>query len=696
MAKKLFTGRPRANTAGDISKPTLTHTDALPRSDLQAIGQVSANITDAQSDLHELGHVPADAAEVQRSKTGGHSTRQKHDEWKKSHAFDFQLSEQQQQQESQIEYADNGHGGQMIGVALGSPSLQRSFPPDVYNAVSPPPDRGASRAPSETEEGRVAPLKRKPSKWKKIGGLFRSKTSSPMPRQPFYQVQVNDQPLHAPSSRTASPADLHFQQSYASMHASPPPFPKFTVQNPNGKEIWPALDDRPSTSHASPSKPPKKLINDGKRLTEEPGEYTSPSLQQSPLLDIDIPDIHMERYSVMFGSLLGKNPSSTLLARRSRTLDMLRSFDEGTDEEGHETHTRPRRATSPAPSKSPIFNLFPATPTSKASKVLGSHALPRGPLQRANTAPPSPRPADLYNPPTAATSGSIPLGTSSTATGDSQWERGSFLSTTSSNTSDSSTGEEATVVLKMKPPISAPHDEPVWEMVKPASKPDPSTVERSSSRSNKLQRAKSEETMSHRSRSHTVQKKALTAPTPPPVSVSAIPDPFQQLFDQYLPPPAPPPSHQPPPTPGAAASTTDSIPPPPIPTTGLPPRPRTRSRSKSSSRSPPRCTAIAPTPTPVNITEHHHRRNTPSDIHDTQQQTVEVSIARSVSVSRQRRQLLVPVVLCPPRADSLRPKDRNHEREHVEKRVGKAAPTLIDIPRGYRHEKSQEIEIGIA
>ena len=51
-------------------------------------------------------------------------------------------------------------------------------------------------------------------------------------------------------------------------------------------------------------------------------------LQEAPafgsnFLNVDIPNIKMERYSVMFGSLLADGPSPSLLARRSKTLGMI-------------------------------------------------------------------------------------------------------------------------------------------------------------------------------------------------------------------------------------------------------------------------------------------------------------------------------------------------------------------------------------
>jgi hypothetical protein len=54
-------------------------------------------------------------------------------------------------------------------------------------------------------------------------------------------------------------------------------------------------------------------------------EPPTPSLrlESSPMLDVDIPRIEMERYSVMFGSLL-KPRDSSLLTRRQATLEKLR------------------------------------------------------------------------------------------------------------------------------------------------------------------------------------------------------------------------------------------------------------------------------------------------------------------------------------------------------------------------------------
>ncbi|OTA69435.1 hypothetical protein K449DRAFT_93950 [Hypoxylon sp. EC38] len=108
-----------------------------------------------------------------------------------------------------------------------------------------------------------------------------------------------------------------------------------------------------------------------------------------PLLDVEIPNITMERYSVMFGSVLQSQPS--LLARRQATVQRLKSIEDAVEKEQEEKHRDlPRRATSPAATRSPTFALFPPTPAKKPVHAPSSTASPR---MRSNTSP-----AELHSP----------------------------------------------------------------------------------------------------------------------------------------------------------------------------------------------------------------------------------------------------------------------------------------------------------
>jgi hypothetical protein len=76
----------------------------------------------------------------------------------------------------------------------------------------------------------------------------------------------------------------------------------------------------PAGTNSSPQRS-RKLSLPGRKANKpqvpEKGE-------KSRLLEIDIPDVQMERYSVMFSQVMKKNQRPSLLARRSKTLDNLR------------------------------------------------------------------------------------------------------------------------------------------------------------------------------------------------------------------------------------------------------------------------------------------------------------------------------------------------------------------------------------
>ncbi|KAM0523463.1 hypothetical protein ACHAPS_005605 [Verticillium nonalfalfae] len=158
----------------------------------------------------------------------------------------------------------------------------------------------------------------------------------------------------------------------------------------------------------------------------------------SPFLDVEIPDIKMERYSVMFGNLLQNNTSSSsaLLARRQATLDKLRTInDRIIQEEESKGRTLGRRATSPNHhARSPSLSLFPPPPSGNS-------------LARSNTDAPTPKqrqnPAQLEAP-----------------------AHGFYFGPNSSSLIlDSPTEEESGFHIKeqLRPAIQ----EPAWEMITP-------------------------------------------------------------------------------------------------------------------------------------------------------------------------------------------------------------------------------------
>ncbi|KAK4231345.1 hypothetical protein QBC38DRAFT_246375 [Podospora fimiseda] len=149
-----------------------------------------------------------------------------------------------------------------------------------------------------------------------------------------------------------------------------------------------------SNTISSPSRPNFRM---DKRLdTSEP----VPSLSSSPfmrsaspsgrgLLDIEIPDVRLERYSIMFSGVLNSNgagrPKSTLLERRQATLEKLKTINDEQEMEKERTRPPQRRATSPQPMKSPGFTLFPST--GAATSTTSLQIPPSRRLARSNTSP---------------------------------------------------------------------------------------------------------------------------------------------------------------------------------------------------------------------------------------------------------------------------------------------------------------------
>lgn len=104
-------------------------------------------------------------------------------------------------------------------------------------------------------------------------------------------------------------------------------------------------------------------------------------LSSEPLLQVEIPSIEMERYSVMFSNVLRRQQGPTLPDRRHIKLDKLKVPTAG-EFRSHLTELpRPRRATSPLPKNSPSFSLFPQDAVHIGSLQKSS------PRMRSNTSP---------------------------------------------------------------------------------------------------------------------------------------------------------------------------------------------------------------------------------------------------------------------------------------------------------------------
>jgi hypothetical protein len=144
-----------------------------------------------------------------------------------------------------------------------------------------------------------------------------------------------------------------------------------------------------------------------------PQDSTASAGDGGPLLDVSLPDITMERYSVMFGNLLQSDPNrSSLLARRQGNTEKVKSLQElsakvctrssgyvgswlitqqdNEKDESSVDYSLQRRVTSPTPaSGSPRLSLFPCTNPSRAPSPLSGSVMNRSrkDLKRSRTMP---------------------------------------------------------------------------------------------------------------------------------------------------------------------------------------------------------------------------------------------------------------------------------------------------------------------
>ena len=225
----------------------------------------------------------------------------------------------------------------LIGMALGSPS-QGPFPalPDSGVGIGPSfIDGRRGSSPSShlwtSEPNSMEDAIKLKGRWKMFGGIFGKKGSgSPTsPSTPFYQLQLPPSPLSDHDSQ-GSPTQSHSRGTRglrrhgdltnaagdatkkSRSRRDPQPEMKSGIARTNSTPLF-------SSARRSPTPPPKdchpltgssKLSRNGKPM----------------MLQVDIPDVAMERYSIMFGAVLEQDPQS-LITRRQGPLEKIKALD---------------------------------------------------------------------------------------------------------------------------------------------------------------------------------------------------------------------------------------------------------------------------------------------------------------------------------------------------------------------------------
>jgi len=250
-----------------------------------------------------------------------------------------------------------------IGIALGSPTVGSHWvsTPHGSNATMMHFPQSSS-SPVAIGNRQVAP-KSKRSKWK---ALFRKAAPSPAPDKPsFYQVtqavmattsradshhggespdsqvplqeetvraQRTQPPMYKPGTKAspqrapedfvapASPPEFSSTRERTLASGTPPTPPSTTKLQ--GVFTSPVPPSKDTSNHAQEE--PKQIISGRKGCMSTPGSEAGSD--QRSLLDVTIPDVTMERYSVMFGTVLqsGTKRSSSLLERRQANAEKIK------------------------------------------------------------------------------------------------------------------------------------------------------------------------------------------------------------------------------------------------------------------------------------------------------------------------------------------------------------------------------------
>lgn len=271
-------GTSRMQNSTDVSGPVLRYTNASQRNDLHHIATTTGHdqLNPQNMSLYDFPH----------PRSAGRANKKPPNLRIKIPSADV------------IQKSQNTGDGNTIGIALGSPRLvdRRNGAPNYWAQPDPFARRGKSIP--------VAPVQRKPSKWQKIGGLFKAKGAvTPKTSRSHYQVRNNRSP-----------------QGWS--HSIDYQYPKAAGHSPDVEDrgnclggIRTCLEAKRKLIKADP----KSRRKANKRRATEPH-----SGSDAPCLEVEIPDFHMERYSVMFGGVFGQGKPSAM-ARRSKTLGEMMS-----------------------------------------------------------------------------------------------------------------------------------------------------------------------------------------------------------------------------------------------------------------------------------------------------------------------------------------------------------------------------------
>lgn len=252
-----------------------------------------------------------------------------------------------------------------IGLAIGSPrestlpALPSAEMHDSRKGCQSPESVSTVQSESITTTDRPGNERLKGARWKNLGGLFGKRVlNTASPSVPFYQVEPSvqgdmqqqrpfEQQQHTPHTRSRQTAETRRYLSpglHSSHKTEQVPRNPSTVESRKVEVVAPRrkLSLRKMLGEKQMEPSPKTLPRLGTAPREEGGmksptpspmdnhnrnEPATLKLNGGSLLEVDIPSVQLERFSIMFENLLQPQTQATLSTRAKGQLEELRPTD---------------------------------------------------------------------------------------------------------------------------------------------------------------------------------------------------------------------------------------------------------------------------------------------------------------------------------------------------------------------------------
>ena len=225
--------------------------------------------------------------------------------------------------------------GLAIGMALGSPSqnllppmLQKN-PESVSSFANHASVSSVFSQSDPREDATVEETVKQRGKWKMFGGLFAKKAPSnpASPASPFYNLQyptpdivnLDSQSPHIDKPPSRNMPESRQQQAAIAKDSD-------VVRATTRKKVLSKKQKQDTKPEARKARHTNFFHSDRRSPTKPSmGSGKSPQLETKPMmLRVDIPDVSMDRYSIMFSQVL-KPEQPSLMVRRQAQLERLKT-----------------------------------------------------------------------------------------------------------------------------------------------------------------------------------------------------------------------------------------------------------------------------------------------------------------------------------------------------------------------------------